>query len=373
MRKHNFFAFILTLFMLVALTACGSGETIPDEESAPSAVEHADREDGHNDSSAGTPADPPPEAADIPAGKMIDYLWSQLKGTWEFEEFIYMGKTTQYGDEDHTMEFLYVDKVPCMRKYTQRDDVHYADEVFFEADIIDEFHYDAYIYKKGSYENEGANWGDDALRAWWSFDLRNLSNGELLMTYNVAFDGGFIDDANTFKYTCASAQQTPLTVSENDDQDAQDVLAGDFSCFSGNYAPYSIFQADFGAVPLSEAGITLNEDGIVNGGKPYGWHSGGKLETIENSYAGIKPISITKTEEGAFVCMISEGEQEYDEQSEIMFQVKPREFFIVCPAGVTSAYENYLSRDDLGIDSIRIRYILIDGGISDIMYYKEEP
>lgn len=193
------------------------------------------------------------------------------------------------------------------------------------------------------------------------------------MTYNIGFDNGFIDDANVFIYTCDSAREAAVPAHESGNQDTQNAAAVDFSSFAGTYVPHSQFQMNFGAVPVSEAGITLNEDGIVDGGRPYGWYSGGRLETIENSYAGIKPISITETEDGAFVCMISEGEQEYDEQSEIMFQTKPREFFIICPAGVTSAYENYLSKDNLGIDSIRIRYILIDGGISDIMYYKEEP
>lgn len=128
----------------------------------------------------------------------IDELWTMLEGTWVFNDFIYGGKSTIYSA--HNLEFRYVDKKPCMSRDYQRDDGYSPDEFFYDIASINEFTYDVYTYKRGSYGGEGANWSSDVRLVWWSFDLNNLANGEISMTYNIATDNGSIDDSNTFKY-----------------------------------------------------------------------------------------------------------------------------------------------------------------------------
>lgn len=127
----------------------------------------------------------------------IDELWTMLKGTWVFKEFTYDGNPRDYAE--HNLEFQYIDKKPCMSREYQKDNGNSPDEFFYDLSAIDEFNYDVYTYKRGSYGGEGANWSSDVRLVWWSFDLSNLSNGELSITYHIATDSS-IDDSNTFKY-----------------------------------------------------------------------------------------------------------------------------------------------------------------------------
>ena len=122
-----------------------------------------------------------------------------LDGTWVFEEFVYDGKPTNY--MTHTLAFEYVDNKPCISRDLQRSDGYARDEFFYDIASIDEFTYDVYTYKRSSYGGEGDNWDSDVRLVWWSFDLTNLASGEIVLTYNIAFDSGFIDNANTLKYT----------------------------------------------------------------------------------------------------------------------------------------------------------------------------
>lgn len=144
------------------------------------------------------PFDDLPEIVESNAATTIEELWTMLKGTWTFEEYKHMGKVANYGD--HTMEFRFVDGKPCMSKYSQSNS-HSPDTVFYDFSALDESHYVAYTYKKDSYGGEWENWGSDALSVWYSFDLSNLSNGELLMGYHISFDNGFIDNNHVFRYS----------------------------------------------------------------------------------------------------------------------------------------------------------------------------
>lgn len=124
----------------------------------------------------------------------FEELWSKLKGTWVCEGVIYQDGSE--GFIDYALEFGFTDNMPCMHKiYTST----IRDEIFYDLTSIDAFHYDAYTYKKGSYENEQAHWGEDTLLAWYSFDLTNISDGELLINYHVAFNNGFVDN-HQFRY-----------------------------------------------------------------------------------------------------------------------------------------------------------------------------
>lgn len=133
----------------------------------------------------------------------IEELWGMLEGTWDFEEYEHMGKVVYY--KEHTMEFHYVDGKPCMSKYSksQEDNGYFPDDIFYDFSAIDTSHYIAYIYKKGSYGSDWGNWGDDVLSAWYSFDLSNLSDGELLIGYHMSWDNGFVDNNHLYKYSLA--------------------------------------------------------------------------------------------------------------------------------------------------------------------------
>lgn len=128
----------------------------------------------------------------------FDKLWSTLEGTWQLKEYIYIGKVTNYSD--HDLKFYYINNEPCMSREYQGNQPYSHDVVFYELVSIDELHCEAYTYKRGSYGGEGANWSNDVRSVWWSFDLSNLSNGELSLTYTIATDNGLIDNYNTFIY-----------------------------------------------------------------------------------------------------------------------------------------------------------------------------
>lgn len=136
-----------------------------------------------------------PESADSNTAATIDELWEKLAGEWTFEEYIYLDKPTSF--KEHTLELRYVDKKPCMSRIY---DTGANDEFFYDFEATDEFHYNAYIYKKDNYGDDSANWEDDTQLVWYSFDLSNISNKELLVSYHILFDNGFIDN-HTFKYS----------------------------------------------------------------------------------------------------------------------------------------------------------------------------
>ena len=132
----------------------------------------------------------------------IDELWAKLDGVWKLKEYKYMGKTVTNYKGEETLEFRYIDEIPCMIKNVQLNDVSSSREnSFYDFSANDKYNYNAYLYKKGSYNgDEKANWGDDTLLVWYSFDLENISNGELLIRYCVSLDNGFVDNYNSYIY-----------------------------------------------------------------------------------------------------------------------------------------------------------------------------
>jgi hypothetical protein len=125
----------------------------------------------------------------------------------------------------------------------------------------------------------------------------------------------------------------------------------DISAFAGVYAMYD--QPLFNAYGYP-ATIALEDNGRISG----------------QILSGKTPIYITQNINGTLTCMISEGEQKFDETANMLITTQPREFYVICPAGVTSGFDSYPDYDYLGTDTARIRYVMIDGGVLDIMYYK---
>lgn len=147
------------------------------------------------------------------------------------------------------------------------------------------------------------------------------------------------------------SQPTPSEASSNETNAA--TSSEDFSSFVGTYSLYQ--QSPFTEYgDYYPASITLNENGTITG----------------QNIANTAPIYVTRNDNGTIMCMISEGEQELDELVGFI-SIKPREFYVICPVGVTSGFDGYPDYDNLlGTDTVRIRYMILDGGVVDIMYHK---
>lgn len=132
----------------------------------------------------------------------IEELWAKLDGIWVFEEYTYNGKTVNY--PELTMEFNYTDDIPCMHQELRSNIENWSsppDKLCYEIVAVDAEHYDVYYYKKGSYDGtEYSNWGSDILACWYSIDLMNLSNGELIISPHMTFSNGFTDNYSVFRY-----------------------------------------------------------------------------------------------------------------------------------------------------------------------------
>ncbi len=138
--------------------------------------------------------------SDNPYATVMNDLWIKLEGVWIFDDYIFMNKSTNY--TDHTLEFQYIDNIPCMNHESLNSDICLRDTFFndYEVVFIDEFHYNVYYYRKGEFNaDESANWSDDMQLVWYSFDLSNISDGELSIGFHLRFSNGFVDD-HIFKY-----------------------------------------------------------------------------------------------------------------------------------------------------------------------------
>lgn len=129
----------------------------------------------------------------------FDELWNKLDGTWQFEEYQQRGKSVRY--PDHTVKLGYDGDTACIDREADLDDkMSMRDTLLYELVPIDALHYNAYTYKQGFYETESDNWGNDIQSAWYSFDLSNLENGELILGYHVMFHSGSEDSDSVFRY-----------------------------------------------------------------------------------------------------------------------------------------------------------------------------
>lgn len=141
------------------------------------------------------------------------------------------------------------------------------------------------------------------------------------------------------------------TAVESTEPNIDNVPNEHISVFAGVYAIYD--QPPFNNYGYPPK-ITIDETGRVSG----------------QMLSGKTPIYVTENDNGTLICMISEGEEKFDEVFGLM-SIEPREFYVICPVGVTSGFEDYPDYDELaGIDSVRIRYIVLDGGAIDVMYHK---
>lgn len=125
------------------------------------------------------------------------------------------------------------------------------------------------------------------------------------------------------------------------------VLNGDFSEFAGSYkATESANDGCGGGKPLAD--LELHEDGSVSGGGP--WY-------LSEPYPLQKPKSITKNDDGSYLCVITDESDVIENR------------YYIYPEGIV---EERVSDEEYLIDTVYIRFIQVNGGVSDIVYYKEE-
>lgn len=176
-----------------------SGEFTEQEEKEVVAILSSFRDNSVSSESTDVSSTP----TDTNTAATIDELWDMLTGTWVFVEVDFDGYTETVEDKpsyEHTMELRYTDGQPRMSRYTQVENHYYRDEIFYDFAAIDEYHYNAYIYKRGSYGGEVGNWSEDVKIAWYNFDLSNLEDGKLIIKDYISWDNGYLDE-RTYVYS----------------------------------------------------------------------------------------------------------------------------------------------------------------------------
>lgn len=124
---------------------------------------------------------------------------------------------------------------------------------------------------------------------------------------------------------------------------------GDFSHFAGTYKPCDVYNDWYGG-GQDISNLILQENGIITGGGSW-FH--------ENPYPETKPMSVTKREDGSYLCQVTYVDDYM------------QEYFLIYPQGVIG--ENpYGDNDPLLTENVYIQYMVYDGSVMDIIYYKIE-
>lgn len=133
----------------------------------------------------------------------------------------------------------------------------------------------------------------------------------------------------------------------NISQTFSDLRNGDFSEFAGTYKALGIYEEKYGGGD-SISDLVLDENGIVTGG-------GSWFET--NPYPQVAPSLVTKNEDGSYKCQVM-----YEDENN-------QAYFLIYPEG-TIGENPYIYNDPFLTEHVYIQYMVIDGGVGDIIYYK---
>lgn len=121
----------------------------------------------------------------------------------------------------------------------------------------------------------------------------------------------------------------------------------DFSEFAGTYRATEWTNDGYGGGQRLDD-LVLDKDGIVTGGGSYFY---------PEPYPVKKPISVEICEDGSYKCIVNE---ETGQSGDI---------FYIYPAGIV---EDRFKDDEILVNSVYIRYVHMDGGVSDKVFYKIE-
>lgn len=132
-----------------------------------------------------------------------------------------------------------------------------------------------------------------------------------------------------------------------EEHDPDDVLNGDFTFFAGTYKARDEDNDGYGGGEALED-LVLHEDGTITGG-------GASYQP--QFYPETAPISVTKQKDGSYECKVTD----YADGVGNTFYIYP-----VGVAGDEAESEPFLK------DTVYIQYVQEDGGVMDIIYYKDD-
>lgn len=119
---------------------------------------------------------------------------------------------------------------------------------------------------------------------------------------------------------------------------------GDFSVFAGGYvATPEANDAAGGGQDLNP--LVLKKDGSLSGGGSY---------YTEDYYPSSKPVSVTKNEDGSYLCKFTE-----------------RSYYIIYPKGVIEDRKYVREKQAYLKDVAYINCVVIDGGVLNLTYYSQ--
>ncbi len=170
----------------------------------------------------------------------------------------------------------------------------------------------------------------------WSASWDNLFEGKsFYKTYNLPFE--ILPNGKTqFVDECTYG---------NEPED--DLLNFDFSEYAGTYRATDWSNEGYGGGKRLDD-LVLDNDGVVTGGGPSFW---------PNPYPAKKPISVEIDIDGSYKCVVNVKEK------------NSGDIFYIYPVGVV---EDRFKDDEILVNSVYIRYLQLDGGVSDIVYYKTQ-
>lgn len=158
-----------------------------------------------------------------------------------------------------------------------------------------------------------------------------------------------IDILSSFRVARKDASKEEKNLVMTDDPIYNALANGDYSYFAGTYKACDCYKDLYGGGKEIDD-LVLQEDGIISGGGL--WYS-------PVLYPDTKPISVTKQEDGSYLCQVTYHDD------------KAQNYFVIYPEGVIGK-NPYGNNDSLLTTAVYIQYMKIGGGVSDIIYYKIE-
>lgn len=155
-----------------------------------------------------------------------------------------------------------------------------------------------------------------------------------------------IDIISSFRVAGSEDVTTEDRSKPDDDLIYEALQNGDFSYFAGTYMPCEIYHDWYGGGNRLP-NLILQEDGVITGGLVYG------------TYPDTKPISVTRNEDGSYLCQVTYNNDEN------------QQYFLIYPEGIVGK-NPYSDNRSFLLDTVYIQYMSFDGGVMDIIYYKVE-
>lgn len=194
----------------------------------------------------------------------------------------------------------------------------------------------------------------------------NLSDRTALEEYETAPEAAITIDLNDDEDEDEKPYPQGEIIVEDKSPTLSKIMAslpeGDFSPIVGTYQAHEEYAAGYDAECPD---IVITQNGTVKGGRMiYPWE-------YQLVFRGTAPISVdtggSDWGENTLLCTIEDTPGTFIEEAGI-FEGQHNEFYVVYPPGI-SAFDGSLTEE---LDKVRIRYVIIDGGVTDMVYTKND-